>query len=119
MAFAVDQEFREIPFDVRGAEKPAFGARQKTIERMCVFAVDVDLGEHGKFDAVVLFAELADLAFAAGLLLAELVAGKTQHRETVWAQFFVERFEARILRRESALARRVDDEKRFAPIGGE
>jgi len=119
IAIAADQEFREIPFDSRCTKQSTFGARQIAVEGMGVCAVDVDLGEHGKAHAIILFAELTDLAFASRLLLAELIAGKTQHGETVIAEFFVERFKARILRRESALARRVDDEKRFALIGGE
>jgi len=42
---------------------------------MGVVAIHLHLGEHGKTDAVILFAEGADLWFAAGLLRSELVQG--------------------------------------------
>src|SRR4029077_7222521 len=86
------------------------------VERMGALAVDVDLGEHRKADAVVHFAELADLALAARLLVAKLVAGKAQHLEAAAVERFVQLLEALILRREPALARRVDDQHHLAAI---
>ena len=64
-----------------GAEHALLFVLEISVERVGVLAVDVDLGEHRKAHAVILLAECADLAFAARLLMAELVAGKAQHGE--------------------------------------
>ncbi|MNU10340.1 hypothetical protein D3C72_2574350 [compost metagenome] len=50
---------------------------------MGVGAVDVDLGEQREGDVVLHAAEIADLGFVAGFLVAELVAGKAQHGQAV------------------------------------
>jgi hypothetical protein len=42
--------------------------------------------------------------------------GKAQHREAAADAAFVKRFEARILRRESAFARGVDDQQNLPAI---
>jgi len=52
--------------------------------------VHFDLGEHREADAVMDNTEVADLAFAAGLLSAELVAGKPEDRQALRVQRFVE-----------------------------
>src|SRR6185312_2019210 len=82
-------------------------------------AVDVDLGEQRKRHAVVELAETRDFLFVAGLLRAELVAGEAQHLEALAMEFFVEGLETLVLRREAALARRVDDQHDLVAIAVE
>src|SRR5258708_30883318 len=65
LAGAVDEEFGEIPLDAFAAEHAGFLVLEIFVERMRASAVDVDLGEHGKADAVIDLAELSDLRFAA------------------------------------------------------
>ena len=57
------------------------------------------------------FAECADLGFRARLLRAKLVAGEAQNLEAPLPVSAIELFEARVLRRKSALARDIDDEQ--------
>ena len=52
-----------------------------------------------------------DLRRVAGLLAAELVAREAEHRKAARAQRLLQRLEALVLRRESALARGVDDQQ--------
>src|SRR5579863_7327567 len=78
-------------------------------------SVDLDLLKHGKADAVVLFAEGADLLGAAGLLSAELIAGKAEHLEAAVLIGAVNIFEAGVLGRIAALAGGVHNEQDAAP----
>src|SRR4051812_35410025 len=48
LAGAIDQEFREIPFDVLTAEQARLGLFEIFVKRMGMGAVDLDLGEHRK-----------------------------------------------------------------------
>src|SRR6185312_15172511 len=109
-ALAIDQELGEIPFDRLAAEQAARLAFEPAIERMGVRPIDLDLVEHREADAEIAGAELRDLAGCAGLLCAELIAGKAEHGETAPRQIRVEALETGILRREAAAARGVDDE---------
>jgi len=77
-------------------------------------AVHVDFREHRKRDAEIHLAEFRDVGVRAGLLLAELIARKTEHRESSARILFVQRFEPSVLRREAALARGVDDQQHLA-----
>ena len=54
-----------------------------------------------------------DFSLVAWLLMAELVAREAEHGEAARAKAPVQRFEARILRREAALARDIDDQQRL------
>src|SRR5579864_2473056 len=113
LAASVDEELGEIPLNVLGAENAGLLVLEILVERVCLRSVDIYLVEHRKAHAVVHLAERADLFAAARLLLAELIAGKAQNGQPARAQFFVELLQPRILRRETALARRVDDEQHF------
>jgi hypothetical protein len=63
------------------------------VERRRVLAVDVDLGEQRKGDAIVDLAKRLDLLFAARFLLTELVAGEAQNLESLAVQLLIKRFE--------------------------
>jgi hypothetical protein len=107
---AIDQELGEIPFD-RGGPQQARPLRfQEREQRMSAIAVDVNLREQRKRDVVFVLAELVNLLLGARLLTAKLIARKPEHDETAIAIFPVERLQARVLRRESTLARDIDDE---------
>src|SRR3546814_6370520 len=78
---------------------------------MRAVAVDVDLGEHGEVHVVGQRTELPDLRLVARLLVAELVAGETQHHQAAVAIVAPQLLQARILRRETALRGHVDHQR--------
>src|SRR5215467_985904 len=110
LAFAIDEELGEVPFDRLQPEQPGLFLFQILVQWSGVAAIDLDLGKHGKAHAVVQFAERLDFLVRAGLLRTELVAWKAEHLETAIVHFFVQRLESLVLRSEAALAGDVDDE---------
>ena len=106
LAVAADQELREVPLD-GPAEQAALLALEPLVERVGVLAVDLDLGEHGERDAVLLLAEGGDLLLGAGFLPAELVAREPEDGEALVGVAVVDPLEAGVLRREAALRRGV------------
>src|SRR5471032_1404064 len=83
---------------------------------MRVRPVHVDLLEHGERDPVVLLAKAANLSCVPRFLLAELIAGKTQHRKPTIRVTLVQLLQTLVLRREPALARSVHDQQHLALI---
>src|SRR5690606_23161562 len=81
--------------------------------------VDLDLGEQREVHLVVEAAELADLRFAARLLVAELVARKAQHGQSAVAPVAPQRLQAGVLRREAAPGGDIDDQQPAPPPFGE
>src|SRR5690242_11669052 len=79
-------------------------------------AVDVDLGEQRKRHVVIERAKILDLGFLARLLLAELVARKTQHLHALVGIFAMQGLQPLVLRREPTLARNIYDQKQLAAI---
>ena len=65
-------------------------------------AVDLDLGEHREGHPEVERAEIADRRFVARLLVAELVAGKAQHRQALPAALPPQLLQPRVLGGEAA-----------------
>jgi len=137
VAFAVDEELGEVPFDigllcevgVGLAEHvvqerrelmafveafEAFLFLQPGVERHLVLAVDVGLGELWEHGTVGELAELGDFFVCARSLLAELVAGEVEDFETLVVQAFVHGLEGFVLRGEAATAGSVDDEEHLA-----
>lgn len=77
----------------------------------------INFPQHGEADTVVKLAELLDLIVAAGVLAAELVAGKADDLEVVGVlrlQVLVEFLKPGELRGEAAFGGGVDDEDDFA-----
>jgi hypothetical protein len=110
----VDQELGEIPLDRLRAQEPGRFVFERLKQRMGVCAVDFDLGEHRERHVEPVGAKLADCSFVPWLLMAELVARKSEYSEAALAKAPVQRFEARVLRGEAALARNIDDQQRLA-----
>ncbi len=79
-------------------------------------AIDVNLAEHGKADAVVQLAELHDLVIRARVLFAELVAGEAQNGQAALVIALVELLQTFELRGEATFGGRVNDQQHLAPI---
>ncbi len=77
------QELREVPGDVFVALFVGVARLEELVEVTGAVAVHLDLGEEREADAELRGCELLDLLVAAGLLRAELVAGKTEDRQTL------------------------------------
>lgn len=118
LTLAGDEEFGEVPLDAIRAQNARRLLLQQSVEWMRIRTIDVDLVKHRKADPVVLFAESADLVGRPGFLRAELVAREAEHGKAPILVLLVQRFQARVLRRESAVAGRVHDQQhKAAPLG--
>src|SRR4051812_44049343 len=74
-------------------------------------AIDLQPGKHRKGDAEILPAKAGDLAFAAELLVQELIAGEAQHGEAMRLQLFMQALQPGILWGKAAMAGGVDDQQ--------
>ena len=83
---------------------------------MAVGAVDFDFVEHREGHRVFGGAELFDFRVRAGFLSAKLIARETAHDQPLRLILLVSGFERRVLRREPAVRRDVDDEQHLARI---
>lgn len=116
-AIAIDEELLEIPLDPFESHDARFLALEPLEDGGGVAAVDVDFAQNRERDTVVHLAERLDLVIAAGVLIAELVAGETEDGERVRVlgiNGFVELLKTLELRGKSALGGGVDDEDNFA-----
>jgi hypothetical protein len=77
---------------------------------MAIGAIDLELRAHRESDAIGCRAERLDVRLGPRLLRAKLVAGKTDDREVLAREIFVQPFEIAVLRREAASARHVHRE---------
>ena len=139
LTFLVDEEFGEVPLDVRlllvvgislgkhvvedvgdgvlhiPAGK-AFLLLQELIERVCIVAVDLDLLETGELCAEVQFAELVNALICARCLLSELVAGEIENLESLGVILLVELLQFIVLRGESAFGCCVDNQQHLVGV---
>src|SRR5262245_21885466 len=83
---------------------------------MRVRAVDVDLREKRKSDPKPRIAERFDFGVGAGLLLAELIAGKTKNHETPILVLLIKTLQAGVLRSEPTFTGYVNNQQHFARI---
>jgi hypothetical protein len=88
----------------RAPKMPGLPALEEFEQRVRILAVDVDFGEDGKGDSIILVAELCDFGLGTGFLRSKLVAREAQNHQTAIFILLVERFQAGVLRSESALA---------------
>jgi hypothetical protein len=116
LAVLSDQKLLKVPLDPLQPHESRLLVLQPLEHGIRRIAVDVDLAEHGKTDAVVELAELLDLVVGARVLAAELVAREAEDLKVGVRGFhvFVELFEALELWRETAFGGRVDDEDDLA-----
>lgn len=77
-----DQELGEIPLDLATDEARELHA-QPLEQRMRIGPFDIDLFKHREAHAVIDKATAFNGVGVAGLLIAELVAGKARHHETL------------------------------------
>src|ERR1700733_5667252 len=78
---------------------------------MSVGSIYIDLPEHCKIHAIITLAEVGDMLAIAWLLPAELIAWEPKHFQASVRIFFMQLLQSRILRRESTLARGIDDQQ--------
>src|SRR5699024_8537508 len=114
LAVAVDKKFGEVPFDAFGAEYTGRFRLEEFEQRVGVLTVYFDFREHRERDAVVLFAESANLVGIAGLLVTKLVTREAKHFQATVGVTLMERLQSLILRGEAALAGGIDDQQHFA-----
>src|SRR4051794_106155 len=119
LAVCVHEELGEIPFDRFVGRRLRRLLLQPGEQRMRRLAIDLDLREQRKADAVILCAERRNAVFVARFLTAELVAREAEDHEATIGILAVQRLESRVLRRQSALAGGVDDEQHLALVSAE
>lgn len=112
LAVLADEKFPEIPFHVTG-EHPVL-AGERGVERVTLGAFHVDFFHQRETDRVLRLAELADFLGGSGLLGAEVVAGKRDHRKALRREFLMDGLQRLILRRESAFRGGVDHQHHLA-----
>ena len=110
-AVAVDEEFREIPFDVG-----RFLALQPYIERRGVGSVDINLGKLRERDMVGAGTEIVNVVVGTRRLTAELVAREVEDDEPLVLVGFVNALKVSVLRGVSALRGGVDHQQHLAAI---
>src|SRR5205823_2976028 len=116
VALAIDEKLGEIPLDRFRAQQARLRLLEILVERRRSRTVHIDLREEREGHAIVEIAELRDLGFVAGLLRAELVAGKSENLQSTRMELLVQRLESLVLRREAALARDVHDQHDFVLV---
>jgi hypothetical protein len=118
-AVATHQELGEVPGDVLLALFVRIPRLEEAVDVGRAAPVDLDLGEDRELGAVLGAGELEDLLVAAGLLLAELVAGEAQDDEVPISVTLVKGTQTCVLVGESSLAGQVDDQAHLSGIVGE
>ena len=138
MAVSVDDELREVPFDLGvllevlvlglqervhlesgGAFAEAFEALllfEEGVEGKFVLAVDVGLLHLRELGLIAHAAERGDLLVGAGRLVHELVAGDVDDFKALVVVLLVHRLDGLVLRGEAAAGGGVDDEHDFALV---
>lgn len=122
LAVPADEELFKVPLDALEAHEAGLLVLEPAEDGAGRVAVDVDLLQDGEGDAVVDLAEALDVVVGAGLLGAELVAREAQDDKVVAVlgpHVLVQLLQARVLRREAALGRRVDHQHHLALVVGE
>jgi len=109
-----DQELGEVPLDRFGAQDARGLLDQPLVQRVGIAAIDIDLGHHGEAHPVIELAERGNFIVRARVLRSKLVAWETQHHQPLVRIALPQLFQAFELRREAALAGRVDDQQDLA-----
>jgi hypothetical protein len=83
---------------------------QPLVEITGTVAIDLDFAEHGELDPELATRKLENLLVATRFLLAELVAGETQDRETLALVVVMKGTQTCVLGRQPSLTGDVDDQ---------
>ena len=116
LALSVDEEFGEIPFYTAAMTRML---HQLTEQRMDLCATYMDLGEHGKSNAVVQGAEFFNLILRTRFLPAKVIAWKSTHHQPALVVTLMQFLQACVVRCESAPRGDVDNEKYLAGVFSE
>ena len=111
-AVAADEKLGEVPADLAGERRVR--TRQRLVERMMIFAVHLQLGEHRESHIIFGRAEGLDIRFRPRLLMQKLVAREAQHHQALALVFLIQRLQLGVLRRVTALRSDVHDEQNLA-----
>jgi putative transposase len=111
----IDKKLGEVPGDASDSEEPALALFQEAVQWVRRGSVHIDLGEDGKTDTVILRAECANLLCRSWFLMTKLIARKAEHGKAAVFIRLIEPLKPRILRREAAFARGVDEKQDLAP----
>src|SRR5579862_3514613 len=82
-------------------------------------AVDLELGKQRKADLVIDRAKIADLGRVARLLMPELIARKSEHRQPLLPEAPVQRLQAGVLRSKAATAGHIHDQQDLPGIAAQ
>jgi hypothetical protein len=115
--FAHDKFFK-VPLNLSG-EILVVGFGQLGKEGVLIITGDGSFCEEREIDGVFGGAKGFDFAVGTGLLGAEVIGGKGQHREALTGVFFLEGDEGFVLGSGPALGGSIDDEQDLAPMVGE
>ncbi len=114
-----NEELGEVPNNIGVALLIRMLSLQEVVQGRGTIAVDLDLGEHREGDVIVGRCELENLSVAAGLLGAELVAGKPKNSEASVLVVFVKSTQTCVLGSKASGAGDVDDKADLVLVGGE
>jgi hypothetical protein len=89
LTMLINQKLRKIPGNISVALRAHLRRLELPIKVTGIIAVDLNLGEHGKVHLVAGARKLKNLLIAAGLLRAELIAGKAKHSKSLVSIFFL------------------------------
>ena len=109
IAFSVDEELREIPFDFVTHQSLLLGC-QVLVNRMLVFTFHINLLKDLKGHTVVHLTECLDFIVSAWILLLELIARKSYDFQSLIIVLLIKSFQPFELRCETSFARRVDNQ---------
>jgi hypothetical protein len=116
LALATYEKLGEIPFDRPRSQKSAAHSGEVFVQWGRRETFDVYLCEQGKGHVIIELAEALDFSSVTRLLVAELVARKSEHGEPLRVILTIQCLEASILRRKPTLAGNINDEKYLAAI---
>ena len=113
-AITADQKLGEVPFDGFAAQQTRRLCAQPLVKRVGVGTIDIDLLHHGETHAVIDLAKIGNDFVARRILVAKLIARKTQNSQTLVFVGQVDFFKATKLWRETAGAGGVHDQHDLA-----
>lgn len=115
-AIATDQELGEVPLDRGGAQEATFLPPQPLPQWISGRSIDIDPGGQRETHPVIKLAEGLDLLRIARFLVAELVAGKADHHQALFAVTLPQCLQPGVLRGEATTAGHIDQQQDLPPL---